>query len=105
MFVHHLGFRRWLAVLVDQITRRDAQTFVVGHAGFTKRDTAGGKIQQQRFFILTGKNNAEGVGAETTVTAAERCHHRIAHHIDEMDRDKTGSRTLLGPVANAANVM
>ena len=49
--------------------------------------------------------DAERVGAEARVAAAERRDDRPRQHVDEVDRHQPCGRALLGPVADAAEVM
>ena len=104
-FVHHLRFGSRPPVFVDQIARHHRQPFVIGHPSLAEGDAAGGEIQQQRRAARPRENGAERVGAEAAIAAAERRHHRIAHHVDEVNRDKTGAGALLRPMADAADMV
>ncbi len=76
-----------------------------GDAGFAKGDGARGVIQQQRGAMLTWKYHAQRIGAEAAVFATERCHHRIADNVNEMDGNKPSGRALFRPVTDAPDVM
>ena len=54
---------------------------------------------------LSWDSDRKGIGAETCGDAAEWGDGWIADNVDEVDRDEARSRALLGPVANAANMV
>ena len=103
--LHHRRVGGGQPLGVDQAAGGHGFPFVPGDAGFSKGDGAGGVVQQQRRMALSRKHHAQGVGAEATVFSAERSDHRVADYADEVNGDQSGGGALLGPVADAPDVM
>ena len=76
-----------------------------GDARFAKGNRAGGVVEQQRRLTFSREDNAQRIGAKAAVFAAKRGNHRVAYDADEVDRNKTCRRALLGPVADASDMM
>ncbi len=92
-------------MVVDEGVRRQPLALVVGHAGLALGDLAGGEVEHDRLFARARDADAERVGAEARVAAAERRDDRPRQHVDEVDRDQAVVDALLGPVADAADVV
>ena len=91
--------------MIDQAIRRHRLALVVRHPGLAESDAAGGEIQHQRRLADTRESGAEGVGADAGVDAAEWRDQRVASDVDEVEGHQAGVGALLGPVADAADVM
>ena len=94
-----------LAVVVDDGVGLELLALVVGDAGLALGDLAGREVEHDRLVARARDADAERVGAEARVAAAERRDDRPRQHVDEVDRDQAVADALLGPVADAAEVM
>src|SRR5206468_6513276 len=79
---------------------------VVGDAHLAHRHLAGGEVEHDRLLALARHGGAVGIGGEARLSAAERSHKRlVAMHVYPVGADHARARALLGPVADAPDVM
>ena len=104
--VHHAGIGGGLAGGVDQQAFVHLHLLVVGDADLAHRHLAGGEVEHDRLLALARHGGAVGVGGEARLGAAERRHQRlVAVHVHPVRAHHAGARALLGPVADAPDVM
>ena len=86
-----------LAVVVDDRAGRERDALVVGDAGLALGDLAGGEVEHDRLLARARDADAERIGAEARIAAAERRDDRPRQHVDEMDRDQARARCTARP--------
>ena len=104
-FEHHMRVGGRIAAAVDQGAGRHFLLRLHRHPHLAQRHPAGGEIQNHR--RLVGARNAatKRVGGEARVGPAERRHQRAQQGIDEVQRHQTGGGAILGPLADAPDVV
>ena len=103
--VHHRRVGGGLALVIDQRAGRRRPLAVVGDTHLAHRDGAGGEIKEYRWPVAARQADRERVGAEAALAAAVRRDDGAADHIGEMNRREICRNRLLGPVADAPNVV
>src|SRR3954468_19709088 len=94
-----------LALIVDDGAGLELDALVVGDAGLALRDPAGGEVEHDGVLARARDADAERIGAVAPIAAAPRRHDRARDHVDEVNRDQSVVDALLGPVADAADVV
>jgi MoxR-like ATPase len=96
---------RRVALVVDDDSGVERLSLVVRDAGLALRDAAGGEVEQERLAVRARDADAHRVGAEPRITAAPWRDDRPRNHVDEVQRHEPRLEALLGPVADAAEVV
>ena len=94
-----------MALVVDQAVRCDQLALVHRHPGLALGDHAGGEVQDHRVAAGQRHAGAERVGAKARIGATVRGDDAARDHVDEMHRHHAGGGGLLGPGADAAEVV
>ena len=84
---------------------RHTLALVVRDASLALRDHAGGEVEDHRLAALQRDAGGERVGAEARVGAAVRRDDAARDHVDEVQRHQASGHRLLGPGADAAQVV
>ena len=100
-----LGIAGRTAAVVDDRTLGQQLALVARDPDLAGGDRAGGHVVDQRLLARPRHAERDRIDREAPVRAAERRHlDAKARGVDEVQRDQTGGRGLLGPGADPAHV-
>src|SRR5204863_9607162 len=94
-----------ITVVVEQPVGRNLLSLVVGDPNLALRDRTRRHIEDERRLAWQGNAHGHRVRAEARIASRPRSDDRARNHVDEVDRNQALGDCLLGPVADAPEMM